>query len=172
MDVKNKKSCCAEHKILAVKVLLLALAVFLLCRFVVRIDLCKGNRMYPSLRDGDLVISSRLAAGYRTGDIAAYNDPGSGKLCYARIAAMPGQTVDINDQEEVLINGLIVAEFEFYKTSRPEGQGPEYPLTLGEDEYFLLNDCRQEEDDSRVFGPVNGSELISKVVFVIRRRGF
>lgn len=156
---------------LAVKIAAAAFVVSLLCTFVVRIDLCKGSEMYPSLRDGDLVISARLCT-FRTGDIAAYKDPQSGRLRLSRIAAMPGCSVDINEYGEFLVNNMIAAAFEFYGTEPAEGSEQKYPLALAEDEFFLLDDNRPAGNDSRSFGPVKGKELISKVVFVIRRRGF
>ena len=49
--------------------------------------------------------------------------------------------------------------------------GPAYPLTLAEDEFFVLCDYREGARDSRYFGPVSEGEIKGKVITVVRRSG-
>ena len=45
------------------------------------------------------------------------------------------------------------------------------PLTLADDEYFILCDYREGAKDSRYFGPICGNEIKGKVITLIRRSG-
>ena len=154
-----------------IKLVLLVAAVGGLLTFAVGVHIQRGNGMFPALRDGDLVITLKGAA-FRQGDIAAYRDPENGKLRFSRVCGLPGYLVDINGLGEYLTNGVPAAEEVFYRTERAEGSPVIYPLQIGEGEYFLLDDQRLLGRDSRSFGPVSRSELLGKVVFIIRRRGF
>ena len=56
----------------------------------------------------------------------------------------------------------------FYNT--PEYAGfVSYPLTLGENEYFVLADYRNGGADSRFFGPVRKDEIDGTVITILRR---
>lgn len=44
-----------------------------------------------------------------------------------------------------------------------------YPVTLAEDEVFVLCDYREGAKDSRYFGPVSKSEIKGKVITIVRR---
>ena len=58
----------------------------------------------------------------------------------------------------------------YYPTPAWEGT-VEYPLTLEEDEVFVLSDYRERAKDSRYFGPVTKKELKGTVITAIRRSG-
>ena len=45
----------------------------------------------------------------------------------------------------------------------------EYPIVLGEEEYFVLSDTRNGGVDSRCFGPVNLDEIQGIVITLLRR---
>ena len=86
-----------------------------------------------------------------------------------RIIAAPGDTVDISDEQGLLVNGNGMIETNiFYRTRPYEGMG-EYPVTLGEDEYFVLADFRNGGADSRFFGPVKAEEIQGVVITILRR---
>ena len=92
-----------------------------------------------------------------------------GEIYVSRIVAAPGDTVEITEGERVLVNGNTLVESNiFYST--PEYVGfVEYPLTLGDGEYFVLSDHRQGAADSRFFGPVSEDEILGVVITVARR---
>ena len=56
----------------------------------------------------------------------------------------------------------------FYPTPRYEDH-VNYPLTLADDEVFVLADSRNGGTDSRYFGPVKKSEILGSVVLIVRR---
>ena len=86
-----------------------------------------------------------------------------------RVVAGPGDTVDITETEHLIVNGNTVIESNiFYST--PEYAGfVEYPLKLGEGQYFVLADSRNGGADSRFFGAVNQDEILGTVITILRR---
>lgn len=90
-------------------------------------------------------------------------------LFVCRVVAGPGDTVEIGEGERLLVNGNAMVETNiFYST--PEYAGfVEYPLKLGENQYFTLADYRNGGADSRFFGPVNGDEILGPVITIMRR---
>ena len=77
-----------------------------------------------------------------------------------RIVAVPGDTIQIRDGH-VYVNGDIADEL------YTEFGGTAYePLTLGEDEYFVLGDNREQSKDSRYkdIGVINREQIIEKAI--------
>ena len=86
-----------------------------------------------------------------------------------RVVAAPGDTVEIADGSRLLVNGNAMIESGiFYQTTEYVGF-VEYPITLGEDEYFVLADYRNGGADSRFFGPVKRNEIQGVVITIMRR---
>jgi signal peptidase I len=95
-----------------------------------------------------------------------------------RVVGLPGETIDI-DPPYILINGKRLIEPDiFKKISESQDSYTGYcfsksnnrialPVTLGNDEYFLLGDNSEHSTDSRVFGPVRRGDIKSKVIRII-----
>ena len=159
-----------EWLALLCKIAALALLLFLTLTFVMGVHVQEGNRMYPFLMDGDLLITYKLE-GYRVGDVVAYRHPETGKTEISRIVAMGDAIIQVTDYGELLVNGVSPAERVFYPTAPLEGENVEYPYTMRRGGYFVLDDYRTEGDDSRRFGQLLQEDLLGKVVYVFRRRG-
>ena len=86
-----------------------------------------------------------------------------------RIVAGPGDTVEITDSEHLVVNGNTVVEHNIYYSTPPYEGFVQYPLTLGEGQYFVLADSRNGGADSRFFGAVNADEILGTVITVMRR---
>ena len=61
----------------------------------------------------------------------------------ARIVAQGGDTVEITAQSELKVNGSIVVENDIFYTTPKYETDITYPLTLDDNEYFLLCDYRE-----------------------------
>ena len=155
---------------LLIKVAAVCLLLGLTFGFVLGVHIHEGNRMYPFLMDGDLVVTYKLEA-YQVGDVVAYRHPESGETEFSRIVAIGENTIEVASHGELRINGTAPAERVFYPTTPLEGDNVEYPYTMRKGGYFVLDDYRTEGDDSRRFGQLLEDELLGKVVYIFRRRG-
>lgn len=153
-----------------IKLALVSAIFTMMFLYVMGLHIQHGNRMYPFIMDGDLVIIYKLEP-YRVGDVVAYCNPDTGETALSRIVAMGENTIQITDSGELLVNGVSPGEKVFYPTKPLEGAALEYPYAMRRGGYFVLDDCRTEGSDSRLFGQLQESDLKGKVVYVFRRRG-
>ena len=85
-----------------------------------------------------------------------------------RIVARGGDTVEVAGEDGLYINGYQVLETDiYYRTPVYDGK-VDYPVTLKEDEVFVLCDYREGALDSRYFGPVKHSEIKGTVITAVR----
>ena len=104
-------------------------------------------------------------------DWLGFRDPAEPEksVFVCRVVAQPGDTVDISQGERLVVNGNSMIETNiFYPTPEYEGF-MEYPVTLGEGEYFVLADYRNGGADSRFFGAVSEDEILGTVITILRR---
>ena len=150
---------------------LLGLAVFLgiLFGFIFGITPMANDDMKPRLSAGDLLLYYRLADSWHINDIAVFEKDNTEYT--GRIVAQGGDTVEITDSATLVINGSTVVENDIYFTTPLYEGTVTYPMTLEEDQFFILCDFRHGAKDSRYFGPVSLSEIKGKVITVIRRSG-
>lgn len=154
-----------KHKALSIACGVTAAAAVLtaLMVFVFGISRVQGNSMAPAYRNGDIVWFVRSGNHLHRGTVVAVGMP-SGDRYIKRIAAVPGDTVDIRDGR-LYVNGAAVKES--YARGRTE-KNPNglmiYPYTLPEGKYFVLGDNRRHSADSRTFGPVSAAQIQGKIL--------
>lgn len=145
------------------RILITCIALVLLNKFVVTATIYYDNNMFPSIKDGDLVVIEKFDKEVQLSDVVIYN----GRLY--RVIAKAGQEVDISKEGILTVNGMQPAESTNSLTSKGE---KEYPIKVPEGEIFVLNDYREDESDSKEFGTIKESDIEGKVFFITRRRGF
>lgn len=145
------------------RILVTCVALVLLNKFVVTATIYYDNNMFPSIKDGDLVVIEKFDKEVQLSDVVIYN----GRLY--RVIAKAGQEVDISKEGILTVNGMQPAESTNSLTNKGE---KEYPIKVPEGEIFVLNDYREDESDSREFGTIKESDIEGKVFFITRRRGF
>lgn len=153
-----------------IKLAIVAGAAAVVLTFVLGVHIQHGNRMYPFIMDGDLLITYRLGS-YRTGDAVAYKNPVTGETAISRIAVMGTHEVEITEAGELLVDGYPPSENVFYRTEQLDGSEVDFPYLTSADGYFLLDDFRTQGVDSRAFGEIKEDDILGKVSFVLRRRG-
>lgn len=148
---------------------LVGIIVFALTQLIViyRMD---GNTMSPFVRDGDLVIFYRLENIYLN-DVVVYEDA-NGKYHVGRVVAGNRQTVNFPESGGYQVNGYLPSEEITYETYKAEKSKVKYPIKLGSDEYFILNDFRKLTTDSREMGAIKKEQIKGKLLFLMRRRNF
>ena len=125
---------------------------YLIITFVGQRTMVDGRSMNATLNDGDNLIVEKLS--YRFGDperfdIIVFPPQESPKEHYIkRIIGLPGETVQIDAEGKIYINGEVLEENYGLETIRNAGRAAE-PITLGDDEYFVLGDNRNNSKDSR-----------------------
>lgn len=170
--IKAKRRRCADAEDIAgflTKLVAIVVLLALLFGFAFGITPMQNDDMAPRISAGDLLFYYRLADDLVTGDVLVFDK--DGEQYVGRIVANPGDTVEVTDQATLVVNGSTVLENDIYYTTPKYDDGPAYPLTLAQDEYFILCDYREGARDSRWFGPVKQSEIKGKVITVIRRSG-
>ena len=129
--------------------------------------------MSPRVDAGDLLIFYRLDRDASFQELVIFEKviPGETekRLLVGRVIAAPGDTIEINDSNRPIVNGNVLIEDKIYYDTPKRDEMVNYPLTLGEDEYFILVDSRKDGLDSRYFGPVKKKEILGTIINVIRR---
>ena len=167
---KRKPKTTAQLLVgLLIKIGVIVLAVWLLFTFVLGIHIHYGNNMHPAVRDGDLIFSFRLQSPFINAAVLYSHD---GKTDVGRVVAMGGSVVDISENGSLTVNGAAPAEEVFYPTFPADGSEITYPYTVEQGKVFILNDFREDVNDSRTFGAVSTGDLKGALLLTMRRRGF
>lgn len=126
-----------------------------------------SGSMENTLQKRDLLIADKfsfkvLGADPQRGDVMIFRYPEDPTKDYIkRIIGLPGDTVEIRDGT-VYINGAGLSE-EYIKEKPVHSF---QPLTVGEDEYFVMGDNRNHSSDSRVWGTVRRELMEGRALFV------
>jgi len=149
--------------------LMVLLVTYLLVTYVGQRTEVDGASMENTLYDGDNLIVDKIS--YRFSDperfdIVVFPFQYEANTFYIkRIIGLPGETVRIDEQGNIYINEVLLDEAYGKEVIRPENVGmASEPITLGEDEYFVMGDNRNNSMDSRtnVVGNVSRDEIIGK----------
>ena len=148
------------------RVVLIAFAAWIFLTKVFVITQAQGQNMFPSVKDGDLIIAFRLERNYVKGDIVVCSV--NGETYVGRIAAIENDVVNMDGSGALTVNGTVQTGEIIYPTvAKP---GIEYPYRVPEGSVFLLGDYRTAATDSRDFGPISLKDVKGKVITILRRR--
>ena len=151
----------------------LLLVLYVLFFHIVGITTMPGRDMYPRLDAGDLLLYYRLERNPKAQDIVVIEkvaDSGEKSQRFVcRVVAAPGDTVEVSADKGLCVNGNTLIENNiFYPTDAYENR-MEYPVRLGDGEYFVMADRRNGGMDSRYFGTVKAEEIKGVVITILRR---
>ena len=139
-----------------------AIAV-LLSTFVFTAIQVSGDSMEPTLSDGDVLV---LLNGhdYSSGQLCCV--AWQNKLLIKRVIAVGGDSIEIDRDGNVSVNGVVLDEP--YVTSKSLGECDiEFPYTVPEGKFFVMGDQRATSVDSRstAVGAVGADQIVGKVWF-------
>lgn len=168
---KNRYSKFAKEIFGFVKVFVLATIFTAVILFFISINFVNGDSMYPTLHDGDRFISlnTRIDSEIKREDIVVVKLDDDSKYIMEdklvkRIIGLPGDTIKIDDGK-VFINGEEYKE-EYKRDKKTERRSSDIiEIKLKDNQYYIMGDNRNHSSDSRLFGPVDISEIISKYLF-------
>ncbi len=146
----------------------LALIFYILFSKVFIICQLNGNAMFPSLRDGDLVLGFRMEQEINKDDLILYEM--DRQICVSRVVAKGTDYVDMDEDGHLYVNGTVQSGTILYPTEPKELL--DYPYHVPKGCVFVLGDYRTQSSDSRDFGPLPEEAIKGKVITIVRRRGF
>lgn len=127
-------------------------AVYLVIHFVGQRTQVQGESMEPKLSTEDNLIVDKIS--YRFHDPERFDiivfpfQYEKDTFFIKRIIGLPGETVQIDEEGNILIDGEILEESYGKEVIINPGRAYE-PVVLGEDEYFVMGDNRNNSTDSR-----------------------
>jgi len=144
-----------------VETVLLTLVIFFMIRFAIENYRIEGYSMEPNFHDGQFLLVNKiqyLLAPPQRGDVIIFRYPLNPKKNFIkRVIGLPGETVEIRAGKVFVDGERINEEYPFNFADYDYG-----PITVGEDEYFVLGDNRPESSDSHSWGLLPTKDLIGK----------
>ncbi len=163
----TKESLGKEVISVIVNVLICFAIVFLITHFVGQRTVVSGSSMEDTLSDGDNLIVDKLSYRFHNPeryDVVVFPYQYEEDTYYIkRIIGLPGEVVNIDSDGTVYINGEPLDENYGTETILNSGLASS-DIVLGEDEYFVLGDNRNNSTDSRFeqVGNIHGSDIVGK----------
>ncbi len=154
-----------------ISTVIFVIAVTVLFDLAIPRSLVDGHSMEPTFHGDDRLVVSRvhyLLSAPERSDIIVFNslvpsEAERGVMLIKRVVGLPGETVELRDQQ-VHINGAPLDEpyiVEACRLSRCHDDS----WVLGENEYFVMGDNRNNSRDSRRFNAVPLQKIVGQVVF-------
>ena len=145
-----------------------ALAAFVL-KFVGQRSVVDGSSMNDTLYDGESVWVNKFT--YRFSDPERFDiivfpyKYQENTFFIKRVIGLPGETVQILEDGTILINGEVLQEDYGKEVIREDRRGTAAePVTLGDNEYFVMGDNRAVSMDSRELGTIAEDRVVGKAV--------
>lgn len=151
---------------LIIRLVIIIVFLYVLLFHVIGVYINDSTNMNPSVKPGDLVITYRLNKQYEKGDIILINNS------FVRIVGSCKDEITINENNQLLINGQMIEEEIYFDTFIDSESNIKYPYIVEKGEYFVLNDYRLDNNDSRSFGSINTKDVKGLVIASIRIKGF
>lgn len=156
---------------MALYIVTVIIVVWFIVHFVGQRTEVNGLSMYDTLDDGDNLWVDKMSYRFKEPkrfDIIVFPYQGSEIYYIKRIIGLPGEKVRIDEEGNIYINDKILDEDYGYEQIVPEmiGRAGE-DILLGDDEYFVMGDNRNNSKDSRFedVGNIKRDELIGKAAF-------
>ncbi|OPX90709.1 MAG: Signal peptidase I T [Pelotomaculum sp. PtaB.Bin104] len=122
-----------------------------------------GESMKPAIPAGSYIMVKRISDfnTIQRGDIITFKYPlDPSRFFVKRVIAFGGETISMKNSQ-LLINGSVIPETYLADNTRFYDYGP---VTIPEENYFVLGDNRSNSDDSRVWGFLPQEMIIGKVI--------
>ncbi|MDD2973428.1 MAG: signal peptidase I [Lachnospiraceae bacterium] len=146
------KSFFKEVLSTSIYLLVVLCLTYLVITFVGQRTQVIGSSMEPTLSNSDNLIVDKISYRFREPkrfDIIVFPFEYADKTYYIkRIIGMPGETVQIEGDGSIYIDGEVLQESYGKEVIQNPGRAAE-PITLADDEYFVMGDNRNNSSDSR-----------------------
>jgi signal peptidase I len=167
--IEHKKDRRQARVLVEGGIIIIALSFGLLFRMVAFEGvLVTSGSMQPELTKGDYTLVDHRAAirgTWERGQVVVFQKPptwdGEDATLVKRVIGLPGETIGLSEGR-VIINGNPISEP--YLKEQPDPQDVP-PFKLGADQYYMMGDNRNNSDDSRENGPVEGQYIQGRVLY-------
>ena len=150
--------------------IILTLIIFFLIQFFIRNFRVVGTSMVNNLHDGQYLIIDKVSynpylmeyvglGGPNRGDVIVFKPPRNPNEDYVkRVIALPGETVQVIRGQVYVNDELIEEPFE----PTPGSYTMPSPITVPEDQVFVLGDNRNNSNDSHNWGPLPIENIVGR----------
>lgn len=150
----------------SIYLLVVMCAAYLIVTYVGQRTEVSGSSMESTLSDGDNLIVDKISYRFKDPqrfDIIVFPYQDTDTYYIKRIIGLPGETVQIDISGNIYINGEILQENYGREVILNPGRAIE-PITLAEDEYFVMGDNRNNSSDSREIsvGNIEREDIIGR----------
>jgi signal peptidase I len=176
---EQRPSVWNETKSLVRDILFAAVTAILIVVFVVQPVKVEGTSMLPRLHDGERIFVNKfvyaldgwptenhsIGRSIERGDIVVFwypNDPN--KSFIKRVIGVPGDSVRIDENGRVFINGQVVEE-KYLSPDYTRRPTPMPPTNVKDHYYFVMGDNRDHSNDSRTWGLVPEKYIYGEACF-------
>ena len=165
---ENKmKHVLKEILSISIYLLLVFCAAYLIVNYVGQRTQVSGSSMETTLSDGDHLIVDKIS--YRFEDPERFDiivfpyQYDTDTYYIKRIIGMPGETVQIDDSGNIYVDGELLEEAYGREVIQNPGRAND-PILLGDDEYFVMGDNRNNSSDSRdpSVGNIHRKDIIGR----------
>ncbi len=165
---ENKmKHVLKEILSISIYLLLVFCAAYLIVTYVGQRTQVSGSSMETTLSDGDHLIVDKIS--YRFEDPERFDiivfpyQYDTDTYYIKRIIGMPGETVQIDDSGDIYVDGELLEEAYGREVIQNPGRAKD-PILLGDDEYFVMGDNRNNSSDSRdpSVGNIHRKDIIGR----------
>ena len=150
------KSTFASLVVVAAAAVLIATLIFPVLQI-------SGSSMEPTLNDEEIVVLIKTT-NLKQGELCCFSY--QNKLLIKRVIGLPGDSINIDENGYVYVNGTAIDEP--YVIDRALGECDiEFPYMVSENHYFVLGDHRSTSVDSRssVIGLVSEDYIVGKIFY-------
>jgi signal peptidase I len=146
-----------------------------ICADCLRAQVVRTSELTGSVMPADHFLVTRILSPRRW-DLLTFRSQGD--VYVKRLVALPNETVSIDDDGGIFINGTSIGpppdapKLRFVWPENPYSLGvgkplhPNASLRLGPDDYFVVGDNSMESLDSRFFGPVHKADIVGVATFL------
>lgn len=166
LHAKTKKENLLIESLDWLRLVIICMALlYIVPTFVLRPLQVHGPSMYPTLEDGDPIltnVAAYLIFGVERFDVVVLKDEVSGDQWIKRIIGLPGETIKVENNELYINDELVEEPFLSQDAITRDFEA----VTIGEGQYFVMGDNRRNSLDSRVRGPFDKSAILGKYAYV------
>lgn len=149
------------------EVAILTLLFFGVVRLLVQNYRVDGPSMQQTLYTNEYILVDKATYYLHSpqrGDVIVFEYPlDTSKNFVKRVIGVPGDTVSIDVNGTVSVNGKLITEPYVYQKMCPCDPKS---ITLKPNQYYVLGDHRGDSDDSRDWGPVPRQDIIGRATLV------